>query len=733
MLFTHSERYRGSFMAETSGRPTGSAYYIKPHTYCPANIAEYGGEFFDNGILPTEPGLYANELNYNNCPPEDCNAAKVLNDLLLIGGSVYINGSFTLNSTVTIPRGRQIIGVGPDAELKLGTPGIPLLRIHVKILITMVNDIRVSGIVIRDLKLTTTQPIASNTTGLAIIGEFDNQLPPAPDTGRPGVSSDLHFSRLTFNGFTTGLSAAPDPGERQGHPMIDGVSLKNISFVNNATAFLNTSSNTSNWNVMDLNIQSNINDAVGWSQVYGGHQGLQDVRCTGVGTLITMKDCIRVQMVGGFYLNGLKPTTKVTNALTVGESNFITQVPPYAARHASTMVLRNSDFTSSTIQMGRMNVLGKAFITSMNNQYKYFNVESAADGNLTRLTHCGDTYNFNGIAYPGLDDVHPNLWVGLDTPTRIQCGSPLPWEEAVRWTGDWDDNVVGAPLVGNFHDDVQEDFVVYRPGSPAQFLIQQPAGPGRFVVSFVDAVGKPLVGRFFPNSRAQVVIFANGQWLVKDPNNSANNTTWNWGLANDIPFVGNFYDESGQVSGNKDEIAIYRPTTKTFWIASPRTTWYQAFMTNPDYDSEIVVADFLGNGHDQIAQYKNGVWNIIDPQGGATYTVNLGQSCDPGQPCDVPLPGRYLPQLPGSPPCAQVAVWRRSTEQFFVADPFYNCGTRSTSMFWGSNNKDFEDDIPLTINDVDFPLLRRPTAYRRTKGAYDHGLGDGQWWVHDLF
>ena len=431
MLFTHSERYRGSFFAETTG---GS--YIKPHTYCPSsgltNIDEVGGEFFDNGVLPNEPGLYSNELI---CQP-GCDVAYELNQLLNNnpgnGGSVYINGTFTVNSAVNlpvnVPRGRQIIGA-PNAELILATPNVPLFKVHVKM--EVANVPRVSAIVIRNLKLTATAPGA---TGIALIGEHDPNLPPPPATGKPGVSSDIHFSGLTFEGFAIGIHAAPDPGERQGHPMIDGVSMKSMSFVNNTTAVLNTSSNASNWNVMDLNVQSNIAESVGWSQITGGHQGLQDVSCSVTGTLITMQDCIRVQMAGGFYLNRLKQTTKVTNALTVGESLFVTTVPPYAARQFSTIVIRNSDFTSSTLQMGRMNVLGKSFITSMNNKYKHFNVESAAEGNITRLTYCGDSYEY-GTAYPGLDDLHPNLWVGLPTPTRVQCGvRPMAYDEAVRWT-----------------------------------------------------------------------------------------------------------------------------------------------------------------------------------------------------------------------------------------------------------------------------------------------------------
>jgi hypothetical protein len=425
---------------------------------------------------------------------------------------------------------------------------------------------RLSGVVIRDLKLTTNPSLTTNTTGIAFIGEFDSNPPPPPDGPRPGVASDIHLSGLTFNGFTTGMSMAPNaPG--QGHPMIDGLSFKNMIFMNNTTAVANTSANASNWNVMDLSIQASTTNAIGWSQITGGHQGLQDVRCAGSGPMVgKMKDCISVAMAGGFYLNGLRQTTNVTNALTVGENGSVNFGDPiYQAPHPAVMVLRNSDFTSTANSSGRMNVLAKAFITSMNNKYQYFNVLESAlqQGQLSRLTYCGDS--FAGAAYPGLAETHPNLWVGLPTSTRVQCGArPMPYDEAVRWTNTFDENWVGTPLVGNFFDDTKEDFVVFRTGPPAKFLIQQPGGPGRITVNLPPlANGTPLVGRFFPNSRAQVVLFQNGQWSVYDPNNGANTTTWNWGLADDLPFVGNFVNEAGgPIAGNKDEIGIFARVPK---------------------------------------------------------------------------------------------------------------------------------------------------------------------------
>ena len=140
--------------------------------------------------------MYSNALDNFTCPLGNCDVALTIESLLTNGGSVYIDGVYTVQRAINVPRGAQIIGA-PNAELILAAPDSPLFLLHVKIL-TQQNQTRLSGIVIRDLKLSTTliPQQTSNTTGIAFIGETDPNPPP---TGpRPGVASDIHFSGLTF-------------------------------------------------------------------------------------------------------------------------------------------------------------------------------------------------------------------------------------------------------------------------------------------------------------------------------------------------------------------------------------------------------------------------------------------------------------------------------------------------------------------------------------------------------
>src|SRR5258707_1243056 len=100
--------------------------------------------------------------------------------------------------------------------------------------------------------------------------------------------------------------------------MVDGLSFKSSSFVRNQTAVDVLDFNASNWNFMNLAMESNTNLAKGWLQKNGGHQYIQNVSCAGVKGN-PMSDCFSLSITGTNIL-GLKKTSFVTNALTVYDS-----------------------------------------------------------------------------------------------------------------------------------------------------------------------------------------------------------------------------------------------------------------------------------------------------------------------------------------------------------------------------------------------------------------------------
>ncbi|MCD9188912.1 MAG: hypothetical protein LUM44_21020 [Pyrinomonadaceae bacterium] len=726
MLFTHTERNRESFFGKvTSG--SGFIEFPKKHTVCPQgvsgqpNVTDIGGYTFNSGVMPTEAGIpYSKILNQSKCPnPTDCatNLQLLLNSPNNNHGTVLIDGVLTVDRTITIPSGRQIVGA-PGAKLILDLPGNTTLGYNqlfrIDLPVNQGTTARLSGVTIRNLHMMTADPDA---VGLALIGE---------QNAAAATSSDMHFSGLTFEGFTKGIEVKRFPAvgtTTYGEPMVDGVSWKRIRFVNNQTAARIYSSNVSNWNVMNLYMEANTQDAFGWHQTTSG-TSMQNVDCRGNDGKI-MLHCIKLDM-SATYLTGFKQNQYVKNAITFGENGTVFSGIYQSPQFGNTF-LRDNDFRSSGSDTGRVNLIGKTFITSINNKYKNFYVDQGVyQGNVSRLTYCGDTYPNNAV-YPGLADDHQNFYVGVPTPTRISCGErPKPWEDVINFGGQDGD----IPLTANILDDVREDMVIYRPAANSQFMISKTDGTYSESIGFGTTGDIPMFGKILSTSpRSQMVVYrpSTREWKVRE-RTSSTEYTWIWGLACttsspncDVPFIGNFFDND-----NFDEIGIYRPTDKTMWILNPRTGTYYVFGRVNDYGSTILIGDFLGAGYEQVGQYSNGVWTILDPRTNANYTVNHGA------PGDVPVAGKYLP---GN--CTQVAFWNPVKQQISVKDPFTSCGTRTKFLTWGTNNEfgtglyyQEKYDIPLTIKTPD-GTIDRPVAYRRSFGPFQQSMAKGQWWIHD--
>lgn len=211
--------------------------------------------------------------------------------------------------------------------------------------------------------------------------------------------------------------------------------------------------------------------------------------------------------------------------------------------------------------------------------------------------------------------------------------------------------------------------------------------------------------------------------------------TYSWGLSGDIPFVGNFFDESA--TGDEDEIGIFRPSTKTFWIVNIRTGESRVHLMSVNHGNVIRVGNFMGDttGHQQIAQFDaaTGNWHILNADTGVIPTsspLNLGFAGG------IPVPGEYLPPSSGAPQCTQLGVWKSADQKFYIADGVSACGSRSSNMIWGSNNDlnatyTAADDIPLSIRNASG--ISMPGSYRPDKGVFPASVAAGQWWIHDAF
>ncbi|HEX8251480.1 MAG TPA: hypothetical protein VF599_25120 [Pyrinomonadaceae bacterium] len=774
MQFSHTERNRESLFSLDSN----NKFFPKPHTVCPANmepqfpdINEVGGNRFNTGVMPvTKDTRYTNPFS---CPSSQLNTPTFctteLNNKLNSapnGGTIQINGPVIVNDTIHVPGGRQIVG-GVDGELILQLANPPTVGTRVNLLQIktatrmeggFLVPVRTSAITIRDLKLSTNQPV--RTSGLAIVGT---------DNAVIGVSSDLHFSGLIIQGFDKGVDVrryAPQYDDQ----MVDGVSWKNIRFVNNQIAAHVVPQNVSNWNIMELKMESDKPASVGWHHVNTGNS-MQNVTCSGTQTE-PMSDCIKLEMAGT-HLSGLRKTSNVNNALTFAPNwRYFTQ--QYEAPVFANTVLRDNDFTGVGTVMGAVSFAGKAFITSMNNRYKNFNVVSgtADQGEYSRVTYCNDKFDSSvasGQAFPYLANLYNDLYVGVHLPTRIQCAksndltvlAPKPWKDVVRWGAEprTDSNPsdpfkADKPLVGNLMGSAAEDLVIFHEATYSEFRVRKFDGTDKTTIYWGTQHDIPFVGKFKTSTLDQAVIWrpSSGVWWFYDPA-STTNFAVGWGLSCsapytncDIPFTGNFIDESGSQGDNLNEIAIYRPSDYSIWIINPRSATSVYLGRTSDLGSQIQTGDFLNLGYDQIAQIKadtsnNLVWSIINPRSPYnTLSVTFGKTGD------KLVAGRYLEGT-----CAQIAVWDPLTEEFKVTDAVTGCDGSSTlrtgTMKWGSNNDSFytgttteptectlgicPDDIPLRIDLGDG--IHRPTSYRPTSGIYPKSRAKGQWWIHDPF
>jgi hypothetical protein len=740
MIGTHSERNRSIFYIPKEGQQR----LDMPHTNCPATIKDVGGEHFNTGVMPvtvTNPYVapnqtpyphlpYSNVMNQAACAPGLCNPRVYLQNLLdRLGprGAVYIEDSFTFDGTVFVPSGAMIIG-NPESVLYFDvTRDFPTNMNMFQIDIPMGTDAipRTAGVVMKNLNLYTEE---EETTGIAIYGANGADASP---------SSDNHFSGLQIEGFTRGVFAGVHSmSYAHGHPMMDGYSWKNLKLINNVTGFEVDSSNTSNWNVMNVEVESDRDESRGWDQKGGGNS-IQNISCQGDDGE-PMVDCVRLEITTS-YLTGLKRTTDVTNALTIKESGQVGGVAPYIAYQASNVILRNSDLRTEGEASGydntaQLNILGRAFVVSMNNKYDWFNFSSTHDANRSRVTSCGDTPDDEAL-FSGIAASFANKWVGHDTPTVITCGSnPVTFDDTVRWGGEADDK----PMAGSLYSSNADDHVFFRPGTTqAKFYIREKNGTRSRIVDWGLPTDVPLIGRFYASTeKEQLVAWRNGTWYVNlpdldEPINPANDVTagWSFGQAGDKPFVGNFYPEEGDADDQRDEIGVFRPDEKdnVFYVMNPRNEVWSDLSTGEDnFGYDFQVGDFLGRGYDQLAQYvaATGEWHIFDFY---LEDATVKTMSDP-ETEDVAVAGKYF-----SGTCSQLAVWRPSTETFIVEDAAStSCGGRDGSLLWGlkRTSSDTDNDIPLVMRGVDG--LDRPTAYQKDDDpVFTYNMTKGLWWVHD--
>lgn len=240
----------------------------------------------------------------------------------------------------------------------------------------------------------------------------------------------------------------------------------------------------------------------------------------------------------------------------------------------------------------------------------------------------------------------------------------------------------------DFDGDGKDDVAVFRP-SNGQWYVHQSTG-GYTYSLFGISTDKPIVNDYDGDGRADIAVFRDGVWHWLRSSNGVYAYRL-CGQAGDIPTPS--YGPSGRA-----DFYIFRPPAASFFDQQPYQPQAQPYefrnMTLQSGDKPVI-ADYDGDGRDDLAVFRNGDWYYMTSNGLETRHFLFGQ------PGDIPVPADYDGDLR-----TDLAVFRPSSGIWYIyksADGFYGAQ-------WG-----MAGDIPVPADydgdgKVDIAVFRPSTG-----------------------
>lgn len=191
---------------------------------------------------------------------------------------------------------------------------------------------------------------------------------------------------------------------------------------------------------------------------------------------------------------------------------------------------------------------------------------------------------------------------------------------------------LGSDIVvpGDYDGDGKADQAIFRPSNGDWWI--NTSSSGVKTLNWGIAGDKPVRGDFDGDGKSDVAVYrpSDSHWYILQSGNQQVRADA-FGLSTDVPVSGDFNGDG------KTDLAIYRPSEGTWYIARPTGVPAQNFdvFTFGISTDVPVAADYDGDGKTDVAVFRNGIWYILNSNGGAVSMVHFGTTGD------TPIPASF--------------------------------------------------------------------------------------------